>query len=148
MAAPERFRVNSPKVIHQTIDGEVIIINLETGNYYSLSKSGATIWDAIRATSRVEDIVNDLALQYDGPHEQLEQQAVQFVSALQAEGLIVALNDLVQTIERSPTIREKPATRSVYEPPVLERFEDMQDLILLDPVHDVEEEEGWPRART
>jgi hypothetical protein len=30
---------------------------------------------------------------------------------------------------------------------MLERYEDMQDLILLDPVHEVEEE-GWPRAKT
>src|SRR5438270_869701 len=31
-----RFRVNSPNVIHETIEGEVILIDLKTGTYYSL----------------------------------------------------------------------------------------------------------------
>ena len=35
--------------------------------------------------------------------------------------------------------------RVPYVPPVLEKFTDMQDLILLDPVHEVSER-GWPHA--
>jgi hypothetical protein len=31
-----------------------------------------------------------------------------------------------------------------FEPPILERFDDMQELLLLDPVHEVSDEEGWP----
>ena len=31
--------VSSPQVIHETIDGEVIVINLGTGSYYSLRDS-------------------------------------------------------------------------------------------------------------
>lgn len=33
-----------------------------------------------------------------------------------------------------------------YRPPVLEVFADMQDLLLLDPIHDIDEV-GWPVAR-
>ena len=28
--------------------------------------------------------------------------------------------------------------------PVLNKYSDMQDLLLLDPIHDVDEEAGWP----
>jgi hypothetical protein len=30
---------------------------------------------------------------------------------------------------------------------VFERFTDMGDLLLLDPVHDVEDEKGWPHPK-
>ena len=33
-----------PKVVYETFDDEVIIINLENGNYFSVAGSGAAIW--------------------------------------------------------------------------------------------------------
>ena len=39
-----RVRVNGPDVMHETIDGEVIVINLTSGNYYSVRGVGADIW--------------------------------------------------------------------------------------------------------
>ncbi len=33
-----------------------------------------------------------------------------------------------------------------YAPPALETYTDMQELLLLDPIHDVDET-GWPAAR-
>ncbi|HDY70854.1 MAG TPA: PqqD family protein, partial [Nitrospirae bacterium] len=42
-----RFRINKPHVINEIIDGEVVILNLDTGNYYSMDKAGADIWGLI-----------------------------------------------------------------------------------------------------
>ena len=33
-----------------------------------------------------------------------------------------------------------------FVPPTLEKYTDMQDLVLLDPVHEVDER-GWPHAQ-
>ena len=44
MSVPGRYRVNEPGVIHQSIDGETVIINLDSGAYYSLDAVGAVIW--------------------------------------------------------------------------------------------------------
>ena len=41
------FRVNSPTVVSETVDREVVMIHLDTGNYYSLRSTGALIWDAL-----------------------------------------------------------------------------------------------------
>ena len=46
------LRVNSPHVIHETIDGEVIVINLASGNYYSVKGAGADVWDVIESVAR------------------------------------------------------------------------------------------------
>jgi hypothetical protein len=52
----ERFRVSNPNVMSETIDGEVIIINLATGTYYSLKDVGAEIWSLVDGGATAEDI--------------------------------------------------------------------------------------------
>ena len=42
-----RFKVNTPPVIHETLDGEVIVVNLDTGTYYSIPGTGAEIWTLV-----------------------------------------------------------------------------------------------------
>ena len=35
--------------------------------------------------------------------------------------------------------------RLLFSDPVFEKYDDMADLILLDPVHEIDQEEGWPK---
>ena len=48
----QRFRVNTPTVTHETIDGEAVIINLDSGNYYSLVEVGSFIWGLVERSFR------------------------------------------------------------------------------------------------
>ncbi len=46
--APDtRFRLKSPPVVVEAIDGEVMVINLETGAYYSVSGASAVVWHSL-----------------------------------------------------------------------------------------------------
>ena len=145
-----RFAVNRPKVINQIIDGEALLINFETGNYYSLLKSGAFIWTMIEGASTVGEIIGALEQQYQGTREVFEDAVIQFVRELETEGLIRPSEDGVREgPDVPPTTVESPERheRFAFEPPVLEKYEDMQDLILLDPVHEVDAEAGWPHIK-
>ena len=140
---PARFRVNSPTVVSETVDGEVIMIHLDTGNYYSLRSTGSLIWDAIERGVSVDAITRALdAAAHNGtdPHPHV----VSFVEELRAEDLIVPADASAPAPGSADTIEPVPDT---FEPPVLEKYTDMQHLILLDPVHEVDEGEGWPRPR-
>ena len=55
MASPS-YRVNSPTVAAETVDGEVLMINLESGSYYSLRDTGAAIWDGIERGAATQTI--------------------------------------------------------------------------------------------
>jgi hypothetical protein len=35
--------------------------------------------------------------------------------------------------------------RQDYSDPAFEKYDDMADLILLDPVHEIDQEKGWPK---
>jgi hypothetical protein len=139
------FRVNAPQVIHESIDGEVIIINLETGNYYSVKGSGAHVWDAIQASpaTSTSTVVDAMAPAYDSPPEELSSAIDVFMGQLLAEGLLVATDDAAVAPPNGSASAD--ATR-VFEAPRLEKYTDMQDLVLLDPVHEVDEQ-GWPQQR-
>jgi len=41
-------------------------------------------------------------------------------------------------------VPDQGGERSAFAPPVLERYTDMQDYFLLDPIHEVSPE-GWPK---
>jgi hypothetical protein len=141
------FRVNAPHVIHESIDGEVIIINLETGNYYSVKGSGAHVWDVIQAGPAISTstVVDAVAPAYDAPHEELVPAIDGFVGQLLEEGLVAETAGPAVAPPASAASSGNGANR-VFEAPRLEKYTDMQDLVLLDPVHEVDEQ-GWPQQR-
>jgi hypothetical protein len=142
VTSSRRFRVNSPAVIHETIDGEVVIINLNTGNYYSLDRAGATVWELLDKGLSIGEIVEMAAGRYEGSPVDMENSISELVSELQQEDLVLS-NDAIRPVPHSLAI---PTEKQRFEAPNLLKYTDMQDLILLDPIHEVDET-GWPRRK-
>jgi hypothetical protein len=142
MDGSARFRVNSPAVIGESIDGALLIVNLETGAYFSARGSGDVIWSAIQGGSSVDEVAASLAARFAGDTGAMREEATVFVAQLASEGLIVA----GAAPGANPASPATAAERVPFAPPVLEKFTDMQELLVLDPVHEVEEA-GWPHAR-
>ena len=143
------FRINIPKVIHETIDGETVIVNLDSGNYFSLDRVGVDIWTLIGANTPLHQIVDDIASRYIGKQKEIEHAVHQFVDALQQDDLIVSDESQRSGSEGNPGTQdgtEQFKERCNFEAPVLYKYTDMQDLLLLDPIHDVDET-GWPSAK-
>ena len=59
------------------------------------------------------------------------------------EGLLVEGEPLTAT--DSPTL---PAGNTAFVAPALHVYTDMQEFMLVDPLHDVDEVAGWPHAKT
>ena len=66
-----------------------------------------------------------------------------FLDSLVTEGLLVAQSESATP----PALLDLPGDAGPFTVPGFEKFTDMQDLLLLDPIHDVDET-GWPRAAT
>lgn len=138
-----RYKV-SPRVINETIDGEAVMINLASGNYYILDPVGAEIWTYIERAASVAEIVEGLGAAYDAPSAEIETAIGGLLTELQNEDLVVPAdggNGAARTTTPAPSGDRKP-----FSTPKLEKFTDMQDLILIDPVHQVDEA-GWPHAK-
>jgi hypothetical protein len=143
-----RLRVNAPQVIHEMIDGEVIIINLTSGNYYSLKGCGAEVWELIQESpgTAAPEVVAALAARFDTSAAEIEAPVLSFLDELRAEELIAdAETDGAPTpVLPGAGTNGRPADE--FRAPVLEKYTDMQDLVLLDPVHEVDTT-GWPQPR-
>ena len=137
-----QFRVRNPHVVDDTIEGEVIVIDLDSGTYYSLRDTSAEIWHCIKAGADEASIGDSLAERYAAAREDIGSAVSRLLDELAAERLIEEGSESAASGEplSDPPIQNG---RVPFVAPVLEKHTDMQDLILLDPVHDVTEA-GWP----
>ena len=141
----DRFKIRTPFTIHDTVDGEVVMVNLETGTYYSLVGTGARIWAGVERAATAGEITADLHGAFADGGTDLEDVVRNFLAELTQEGLIAPSRDDSGPPDAVPP--QVAGDRQPFAPPVLQKFTDMQHLILLDPVHEVEEEKGWPHAK-
>src|SRR5689334_24838754 len=124
-----RYELNSPPIIAEVVEGEVIAINIETGTYYSLVGPAARIWSALSAGHSSDEIVGAVSLPADATA--LRETLATFLESLLAENLI-------RPVERTePASALLPLSPWSQEALRFERFTDMQDLLVLDPIHEV-----------
>lgn len=126
----ERFEVNRPDVVDESVDGEVLIVHLGTGTYYSSRGAGDGAWQMLASGRTAAESAGPLGLTEAGVQA--------FLDELIAEGLLRP---------RDSDLDAAPELSAVPGPLVLEKYTDMQELLLLDPIHDVDDEAGWPNAR-
>ena len=137
------FRPNAPHVVHEIIDGEAILVNMQTGRYYSASEVGAVVWGLIEAGAPVRAIVDRVAARYRGDREEIAMGLESFLAELEREGLIVPHEGAVAFSDGAADGRDVSPAGAPFVPPELRSYTDMEDLLLLDPIHDVDET-GWP----
>jgi hypothetical protein len=135
------YRINTPQIVFESIDDETIIIDFESGTYYSVRDGANQIWKWLNEGKSVDQIVDQTLSRYNGNQSEIESLARQFISNLAQEGLIVE----AEARELHP---QEPTTEgsTPFIMPILERYTDMQDLLLLDPIHEVDPQ-GWPLRR-
>lgn len=130
------YELAAPQCSAEEFDGEVVAINLDNGIYFSMKTPGSWIFLDLCAGHSVETILNifktnnDLCLSVDA-----------FILEVVSAGLLRAKDSV-----REPSDVPFLASVSIdsLNSPVLESFGDMQSLLLLDPVHDIDETIGWP----
>lgn len=139
------YTINTPHVVHDTIENETILFNLKTGNYYSFDSFGVVLWNAIIEAYNMSDFIEKLALKYDKTQAEIKDIIDGFLSELLKEELIVQDKNKKETennIDKS--IIDKLAIE--LKSPVLHKYTNMQDMLLLDPIHDTGEK-GWPSGK-
>lgn len=142
--AIDRFELSRPEVVGSVVDGEVVAINLDTGSYYNISGAGTDVWAVIEQTASIQEVTGRLAHHFGLPVDEITDAVTPFVQELLSEGLIRPADPGATGAEHSTD--EIPSDGgAAFSPPVLEKFTDMEDLLLVDPVHDVTDR-GWPHV--
>jgi len=135
---PRAIRVRIEDVSAERIDGDVIAVNLHTGAYFSLSGSAADVWTACSTGADFEMCCEALDAAYAAPVPREE--VGNLVASCIEHGLFEGIEPLAVTVEPLP----EDWQRNGWIEPRLEVFDDLKDLILVDPIHDASAL-GWPR---
>ena len=70
------------------IDDEIVIMNLASGDFFSLTDSAAAIWDLIDGTRDRAAVLAALSVQYDAAQTDLARDLDRFLGELRSGGLI------------------------------------------------------------
>jgi hypothetical protein len=135
------YRLAEPDVIHQMFGEEIVAIDLRSGNYFSLSPVAGQVWLLLGSEGAlIDDVVSALVERYGLSPDRLLADLRPFLSELVGLELIVPC----AAPPRPATDISLSEANASYAPPSLSTYNDLAELLLLDPVHEVDAAAGWP----
>lgn len=137
-----QFRVKSASVIHETINDEAVIVNLDSGTYFSLDSAASFVWDALVVGHSTDAVATAAAAGYALDPAQAGEHVRALTEQLLQHDLLVEGTPPAPP----PAPLTAPAARdAVFSGMGLHVYRDMEELLMLDPIHDVTEA-GWPHT--
>lgn len=132
-----RYAINAPDVVSEDFDGQVVILNLANGHYFGLAGIASAIWSLLLAGYSSRSILASI----QAKRPDLAEQSKEFLARL------VELN----LVRAQPAEGGDPAG-SVEEAwsgagPQIQVYDELAELIFADPIHEVDEQAGWPTPR-
>ena len=137
------YKLNEPDIFYDSVGGQGVVINVVTGKYYALYALSTAVVDALIQGVSMEAIGDWVAGMPECPRS-MAANTEKFLEVLLEKGI------LLRSDEESPAPAAQlpdlslPSTEFNYE---IGEFDDMQDLILADPIHDVDGDIGWPAVQ-
>lgn len=124
----KRYQPNAAQVSAKVLDGEAVLIHITRGAYHSMDKVGSRIWQLIEQRHSLTAIASAIASQYEIDKESAQKDVAKLIDELLTADLVVEAKE-----ESVPLSLEKNANRLPYDVPSLNTFNDMADLLALDP---------------
>ena len=89
----QKFTISS-EVLSQEVDGETVLLDLESESYFGLDEVGTRIWQLLNEGSNLQTVFDILLGEYDVDEKQLEKDIQDHVALLVEAGLIslISLN--------------------------------------------------------
>ena len=75
-------------VFAQEVDGEMVLLDMESENYFGLDEVGTAIWQAMQEKETLKEVFDVLLEQYEVEAEMLENDLSDFVGKLVESGLV------------------------------------------------------------
>jgi hypothetical protein len=132
------------RIQFEIFEDEMVLINVENGLYYNLSKSGSEVIQLVDNGCPIGMLVTTL-LGNSLEATQYRLDIMHFVELLIQEGILVEA-EAQSNIDR-PTAIQSPiySSAEAFQVPLLEKYDEVRDLLLIDPIHMVDQSKGWPK---
>lgn len=140
-----KYSLNSPDVVFEEYPDETVIADLKRGYYFTLNRTAADVFGALMTAPNLATAERWLAGLYQADAAAIASAVEKFCELLEREAIVVrtAADDTGEHLPVPLTLR---ASDAGFGTPELVKYADVEDLLKLDPVHEVQHESGWPSA--
>jgi hypothetical protein len=83
----QKFTV-SPGVLSQEVDGETVLLDMNSENYFGLDEVGTRIWQLLSEKKTIRQVVDKLLDEYHADEFTLKEDVAEFVQLLIDAGLV------------------------------------------------------------
>ena len=144
---PEIYRTDLPNIMHEIIDDEAVIVNIDNGSYYSFDGVGSRIWGLLDGDGRdLESLIAKIDSLYTGESDRIASTVASFVGRLRDEKLVNIVPGSNGGTAGAMDDSDVAGSPVEFVNPILQKYTDMEALLLADPIHEVEEA-GWPNLK-
>jgi hypothetical protein len=81
--------IRNSDLLSTDLDGEIVLMSIERGNYYGMELTGRWIWELLAQEQTVAELCRQLSLEYDVEPTTCERDVLTFLEELHHEGLII-----------------------------------------------------------
>jgi len=78
----------SPSQLATEVDGEVVLLSIFQGSYYSLNDTGSMIWRKLREPIAVSALCDELGQEFKGDGETIKRDVMALLDRMLEDGLI------------------------------------------------------------
>lgn len=117
------------QVASDIFDEEVVVVDLAQGNYYSIQGGGKYLWDLLQGGLDFSTFKQEILARY-AVDRGLADLFEQHINILKTENLI----EDIQPVDAKSIDARTDWPDNLTEPSI-EVYKDLQDLLLLDPIH-------------
>ena len=136
-AVPEYLIADTVRFVHDTIDGETLLLDNVSGHLLMIGGFGVALWPRLVEGVAVESLLADVANRFGRPAGET---CRVFLETLIEAAVLVPAN----AVDAGEATGDWPQT---FVAPLFERYDDIANIIAMDPIHEVDESTGWPKPR-
>lgn len=88
MIGPESVPQRVDRVVTQRVEDQAILLQVDTGRYYSLDEVSGRVWELCDGQHSVSAIAAELGREYEAPVEEVERDVLAFLEEMAGERLL------------------------------------------------------------
>jgi Coenzyme PQQ synthesis protein D (PqqD) len=141
------YCIEKAEVVSDIIDGEAIMLHRTFGDYFSTEGVGGLIWQWIGEGRSRSQILNMLNARFSASLAEIATAVDSFLDDLVAHKLVRQIVEGDESATETLIEPQKTNAEVEFVRPTLHVYSDIRNMVLLDPIHDVDENSGWPMPR-
>ncbi len=125
---------------HDTIDGETVLIDSQLGHLFLFTGLGPWLWQRMVRGATFNTVVGEVTARF-GPDA--AEPTRRFLESLETAKLLRSDDLPAEMADEDPSV----IFPDTFVAPGIERYEDISDIITMDPIHDIDTAKGWPHRK-